>query len=46
MTKNPLRYPKDETWLVPLRHLLEIFTWGTKWKRQLTKHMNGRCGDG
>ncbi len=29
MTKKSLEYPKDHTRLNPLRHLLEIKTWGT-----------------
>ncbi len=33
MTKKTMEYPRDETRLVPLQHLLEIRTWGTKWKR-------------
>jgi hypothetical protein len=46
MTKKHLKYRKDDTHLVILHHLLEIKTWGTKWKKQLTKHMNGRHDDG
>jgi hypothetical protein len=30
-------YPKDPTHLNPLKNLLEIRTWGTKWKRQIHK---------
>ncbi len=33
MTKKPLECPKDNTKLDPLRHLLEIKTWGIEWKR-------------
>jgi len=48
MTTKPWEYLKDDTCLLPLQHLLEIITWGTKWK---TKHMNGhmamgKCKDG
>jgi hypothetical protein len=32
-----LEYPKDDTRLNPLQHLLEIRTWGTKWKRVIDK---------
>jgi len=31
MTKKTLEYLKDDTWLVPFRHLLKIKTWGRKW---------------
>ncbi len=34
MIKTPLEYPRDPTLLDPLKQLLEIRTWGTKWKRQ------------
>ncbi len=37
MTKKTMEYPRDETRLVPLQHLLEIRTWGTKWKRAIDK---------
>jgi hypothetical protein len=37
MTKKPLKYPRDDTKLDPLQHLLEIKTWGTKWKRVIDK---------
>jgi hypothetical protein len=30
MTKKPLEYLRDDTWLVPFWHLLEIKTWRTK----------------
>jgi hypothetical protein len=30
MTKKSLEYPRDNTKLDPLRHLLEIRTWGKK----------------
>jgi hypothetical protein len=33
MTKNLLEYPRDDTRLNPLWHLLKIRTWGTKWKK-------------
>ncbi len=33
MTKKPLEYPRDYTKLDPLKHLLKIKKWGTKWKR-------------
>jgi hypothetical protein len=32
-----LEYPRDSTRLNPLKKLLEIKTWGTKWKRQIDK---------
>jgi len=34
MIKTPLEYPKDPTLLNPFKHLLEIRTLGTKWKRE------------
>jgi hypothetical protein len=37
MTKNSLEYPRDDTKLNPLLHLLKIRTWGTKWKRVIDK---------
>jgi hypothetical protein len=37
MTKKLLEYPRDNTKLDPLTHLLKIRTWGTKWKRVLNK---------
>ncbi len=33
MTTKPLEYPRDPTLLNPLKNLLEIRTWGTKWKK-------------
>ncbi len=33
MTTKPLEYPRDPTLLDPLKNLLEIRTWGTKWKK-------------
>jgi hypothetical protein len=35
--KKTWEYLREDTRLVPLWHLLEIKTWGTKWKGQLTK---------
>jgi hypothetical protein len=32
-----LEYPRDNTRLDPLRHLLKIRTWGIKWKRIIDK---------
>jgi hypothetical protein len=32
-----LEYPRDDTRLNPLQHLLEIKTWGTKWKSVTNK---------
>jgi hypothetical protein len=37
MTKESFEYPKYDTKLDPLQHLLEIRTWGTKWKRIIDK---------
>jgi len=37
MTKKPLEYPRDDTKLQPLQHLLEIRTWGIKWKSVIDK---------
>jgi len=34
-----LEYPRNNTKLDPLRHLLEIRTWGKKWKRVIDKTM-------
>jgi hypothetical protein len=39
MTKTLLEYPIDNTKLDSLMHLLEIRTWGTKWKRVINKTM-------
>jgi len=35
--KNPLGYIRDDTKVDPFRHLVEIRTWGTKWKRVIDK---------
>ncbi len=35
--KKSLEYPRNDTRLVPLQHLLENITWGTKWKRAIEK---------
>jgi hypothetical protein len=37
MTTKLLEYPRDPTLLGPLKNLLEIRTWGTKWKRKIDK---------
>jgi hypothetical protein len=37
MIKKSLKYLRDDTKLDPLEHLLEIRTWGTKWKRVIDK---------
>jgi len=37
MTTKPWKYLRDDIQLVPLQHLLEIRTWGTKWKRAIDK---------
>jgi hypothetical protein len=37
MTKKSLEYPRNPTQLNPLKNLLKIKTWGTKWKRQIDK---------
>jgi hypothetical protein len=37
MTTKPLEYPRDPTLLDPLKNLLEIRIWGTKWKRKINK---------
>jgi hypothetical protein len=37
MRKKHLEYPRDDTQLIPLWHLLEIKTWATKWKRVIDK---------
>ncbi len=37
MTSKPCKCPRDDTWLLPLQHLLEIGTWGTKWKTTIDK---------
>jgi hypothetical protein len=34
MIRTPLEYPRDPTLQDPFKHLLEIRTWGTKWKRE------------
>ncbi len=33
MTTKPLEYPRVPTLLDPLKNLLKIRTWGTKWKK-------------
>jgi hypothetical protein len=35
--KKPLEYPRDNTRLNPLKHLLEIKTWGTEWEGIIDK---------
>jgi hypothetical protein len=37
MIKKSLEYSRDDTKLDPLWHLLEIKTWGTKWKKVIDK---------
>ncbi len=37
MMTKPWECPKDDTRLLRLQHLLEIRTWGTKWKRTIDK---------
>jgi hypothetical protein len=37
MTTKPWEYPRNDTQLLPLQHLLEIRTWGIKWKRVIDK---------
>jgi len=37
MTKKPLEYPRDDTRLDPFQILLEIKTWGIKWKKVIDK---------
>jgi len=37
MTTKPWQYPRDDTWLVPLWHLLKIRTWGIEWKKAIDK---------
>jgi hypothetical protein len=37
MKKKPLEYPKDDTKLNPLWHLLQIRTWAIEWKRVIDK---------
>jgi hypothetical protein len=46
MTKKPLEYPRDDTDLNPLEHLLKIRTWGTKWKRVIDKIDEWADGNG
>ncbi len=46
MTKKLLEYPKNDTNLDPLRHLLKIKTWGRKWKRVIDKIDEWADGDG
>ncbi len=40
MTKKPSEYPRDDTRLVLLQHLLKIRTLGIKWKRAIDKTKN------
>ncbi len=35
--KTPLEYPRNPTLLDPLKQLLEIKTWGSKWKKKIDK---------
>jgi hypothetical protein len=37
MIKTPLEYPRNPTLLNPLKKLLEIRTWGSKWKNKINK---------
>jgi hypothetical protein len=37
MTTKPLEYLRDPTLLDPLKNLLKIKIWGTKWKRKINK---------
>ncbi len=37
MIKTPLEYPRNPTLLNPLKKLLEIRTWGSKWKKKINK---------
>jgi hypothetical protein len=37
MIKTPLKDPRDPTLLDPFKQLLEIKTWGSKWKKQMDK---------
>jgi hypothetical protein len=37
MTTKPLEYPRDPTLVDPLKNLLKIRIWGTKWKRKINK---------
>jgi hypothetical protein len=51
MTKKLLEYPRGNTRLDPFKHLFEIKTWGTKWKKVIDKTMEwvgmvmGKCKD-
>ncbi len=51
MTKKSLEYPRDDTRLIPFQDLLEIKTWGTKWKRVIDTKIKmggmvmGKCQD-
>jgi hypothetical protein len=33
MIKTPLEYPRNRTLLYPLKQLVEIKTWGSKWNK-------------
>jgi hypothetical protein len=37
MTTKPWECQRDDGWLFPLQHLLEIKTWGKEWKRIVDK---------
>jgi len=37
MTTKPWEYPREDTQLLPFQHLLDIITWGSKWKRVIDK---------
>jgi hypothetical protein len=39
MTKKPFEYPRDNIKLDLRKHLLDIKTWGTKWKGIIDKTM-------
>jgi len=37
ITKKPLGYLRNDTKVDPFQHLVEIRTWGRKWKRVIDK---------
>jgi hypothetical protein len=42
MTTKPWEYPKNDTRLIPLKHLSRIKTWGIECKKAIDKQMNGQ----
>jgi hypothetical protein len=37
ITTKPWQYPRNDTWLLPLQHFLEIKAWGIEWEKIIDK---------